>query len=95
MSQSIVFPTLVAIVGSWFSTKHRGLITGSWGASANVGNLIGIHLSTTIFNLTDRRWGELMNAICLLFMFNSLIAYVLLKPCPEQDGFIINLDDEI
>lgn len=95
LSQSMIFPTLVSIVGSWFSSKYRGLITGSWGTSANVGNIIGIHLSTAIFNLTDRRWSELMNAICGLFVFNSFLAYMLLKPDPEQDDIIINLEDEI
>ena len=41
MTQSIVFPCLVSIIGSWFSKKTRGAITGSWATCTNIGNIIG------------------------------------------------------
>lgn len=41
LTQSIVFPCLVSIIGSWFSKKTRGAITGSWATCTNLGNIIG------------------------------------------------------
>jgi OPA family glycerol-3-phosphate transporter-like MFS transporter 3 len=42
LTQSIVFPCLVSVVAMWFSKEHRGAITGSWGTSTNIGNIIGL-----------------------------------------------------
>ena len=36
-----------------------------------------------------------MIAISGLFVMNSLLAYILLKPSPEQEGLIINIEDRI
>lgn len=42
LSQSLVFPCLVSIIGSWFAKANRGFITGSWGTCTNIGNILGI-----------------------------------------------------
>lgn len=47
-SQSFVFPTLVSIIGSWFSKSHRGSITGSWATCTNVGNIIGVQAAALL-----------------------------------------------
>jgi OPA family glycerol-3-phosphate transporter-like MFS transporter 3 len=40
-AQSTGWPTVVAIMGNWFSKSGRGLIFGAWSANASVGNIIG------------------------------------------------------
>ena len=39
--QSIVFPILVSVIGSWFPRTTRGRITGGWATCTNVGDIIG------------------------------------------------------
>jgi sugar phosphate permease len=41
MAQYIVFPTLVAVIGNWFSKSKRGFVSAAYGTSGNVGNIIG------------------------------------------------------
>ena len=91
----MVFPCLVSIIGTWFSKSKRGLITGAWGTSTNMGNIAGLHLSAAILNITDRKWGQLMNVMSVIFFVNTLIAYMFLRPTPEQENIIIELEDEI
>lgn len=40
-AQSTGWPTVVAIMGNWFSKSGRGLIFGAWSANASVGNILG------------------------------------------------------
>ena len=41
ISQSIVFPILVSVIGSWFPRTTRGRVTGGWATCTNVGDIIG------------------------------------------------------
>lgn len=41
LAQSTGWPTIVAIMGNWFSKSGRGLIFGAWSANASVGNILG------------------------------------------------------
>ena len=39
---SILWPTMIHMMGNWYSKKNRGLIIGAWATCANIGNIIGI-----------------------------------------------------
>ena len=91
----MIFPCLVSMVGSWCSEQHRGIITSTWGTSTNIGNIVGIHVSTYIYNNTDRQWSEQMNALSAVFALNAFIAYKFMSAQPWKDEIIINIDDEI
>lgn len=39
---SPIFPSIIAVLGNWFSKNHRGFIIGLWATCANIGNIIGI-----------------------------------------------------
>ena len=39
---SIMWPTMIHMLGNWYSKKNRGLIIGAWATCANIGNIIGI-----------------------------------------------------
>jgi len=41
LAQYIVYPTLVAIIGGWFSKRKRGLTSAVYSTCVNVGNIIG------------------------------------------------------
>lgn len=40
-AQSTGWPSVVSVMGNWFSKSGRGLIFGAWSANASVGNIIG------------------------------------------------------
>jgi sugar phosphate permease len=39
---SILWPSMIHILGNWFSKTNRGLIIGAWATCANMGNIVGI-----------------------------------------------------
>lgn len=39
---SILWPSMIHMLGNWFAKKNRGLIIGVWATCANIGNIIGI-----------------------------------------------------
>lgn len=39
---SILWPSMIHILGNWFSKTNRGLIIGAWATCANTGNILGI-----------------------------------------------------
>ena len=39
---SIIWPTMIHMMGNWYSKKNRGLIIGAWATCANIGNIVGI-----------------------------------------------------
>jgi len=91
LAQSVVFPTLVGVVGSWFGSTHRGLITGSWGTCTNVGNIIGVQSAARILNGEDpSSWHFLMEIVAIAFLANVLLIGCVYEPSPE--GLIIDKD---
>lgn len=42
LTQSVVFPILVSIIGAYFSKGKRGMVAGVWATSTNIGNIIGL-----------------------------------------------------
>lgn len=39
---SPIFPSIIHLLGTWFSSNHRGFVLGLWATCANIGNIIGI-----------------------------------------------------
>jgi sugar phosphate permease len=39
---SILWPSMIHMLGNWFSKTNRGLIIGAWATCANTGNIVGI-----------------------------------------------------
>lgn len=85
-----MFPTLVAIVGSWFSKSQRGLATGSWATCTNFGNIMGIHTAALI--LKHNMWQELMYTISVLFIFNCCAIFTVFKTEPGE--ILIEIQEE-
>jgi sugar phosphate permease len=46
LTQSVVFPILVSIIGAYFSKSKRGMVAGIWATSTNVGNIIGLQTAS-------------------------------------------------
>lgn len=96
LSQSIVFPTLVSIVSTWFSKDHRGIITGSWGTSTNIGNIIGAQVAALVLRGREaEEWYLLMQTIAIIFFVIALLSGTVLSPYPERHQLIIDKKDAI
>jgi len=95
LSQSIVFPTLVAVIGSWFAKAKRGLITGSWGTCTNIGNILGVQIAARILKSNNNHWEILMLIISCLFMANVIGINTLFKPSPDELNLIIEVEDKV
>ncbi|XP_076362363.1 sugar phosphate exchanger 3-like isoform X2 [Tachypleus tridentatus] len=50
LAQSSGWPCVLAIIGNWFGKSSRGLITGLWGASPSVGNIIGAYTVASVLH---------------------------------------------
>jgi len=48
MSQAIVFPTMISILGDWFPKRIRGTVIGFWTTSINIGNIIGVEVASAL-----------------------------------------------
>ena len=95
LAQYIVFPTLVAVVGNWFSKSKRGLVSAAYGTSGNVGNIIGFQTASIVLHLNDNHWGGLFYALSAFFLVNTLIAFFVLNPSPKLKGIVIDLKEKI
>eukprot|EP01052_Picozoa_sp_SAG31_P000501 SAG31_NODE_15_length_37942_cov_32.078297_6_plen_269_part_00 len=56
--QSGGFPLAIAMVGSWFGRKHRGLIFGLWACNAWVGHMVGEKLTTAMLSREHYTYGN-------------------------------------
>jgi sugar phosphate permease len=93
-TQSIVFPTLVSIVGAWFPKKGRGFITGLWGTCSNSGNIVGIWAAGFILG-EQNEWKYLMFTIFFMFTINACIIWMFFEPYPERLGIVIEEEEEL
>ncbi|XP_076339281.1 sugar phosphate exchanger 3-like isoform X3 [Tachypleus tridentatus] len=50
LAQSSGWPCVIAIIGNWFGKSSRGLVTGLWGASPSVGNIIGAYTVASVLH---------------------------------------------
>jgi sugar phosphate permease len=97
LSQSFLFPTLVSIIGSWFSQKHRGIITGSWGTCTNVGNIVGFQLAALLLHHKEKseNWHVLMIIVSVVFIANCIMILTVYQPYPASHDLIIDKQETI
>jgi len=57
---SVLWPSMIHMLGNWFSKKNRGLIIGAWATCANVGNILGIQLAAILIKYFDQQWHNLI-----------------------------------
>lgn len=74
---------MIAILGDWFSKKHRGAIIGLWTTCIQIGNIIGVQLASLLLHIygEDNWWG-LMFTIASVMIVLAIIFIGFLKPDP-------------
>eukprot|EP00347_Sterkiella_histriomuscorum_P010034 403338943 len=87
---SPMFPSIIHLLGSWFSQTNRGLILGLWATSANIGNIIGVQVAAILLRIYNNQWYHLFFTISGLILFGSLIVFVFLKSYPEDCNITIS-----
>jgi sugar phosphate permease len=48
--QSIIFPIIGSVISKWYSTEYRGLISGAYSTSGNLGNIFGLQSAVFILD---------------------------------------------
>jgi sugar phosphate permease len=91
---SILWPTMIHMMGNWYSKKNRGLIIGAWATCANIGNIIGIQLAAILIDAFDGKWENLIfiNAATMITM--AVLIWIWLVPHPARIGLEIQEEDE-
>lgn len=82
--QATGWPSVVAVVGNWFSQQKRGLIMGVWNAHTSVGNISGSLLAAGVL---DYGWGWSFIFPGGLIVGGGILVYLFLVPYPEDIGF--------
>lgn len=93
ISQSVIFPSLVSTVGSWFSKQHRGVITGSWATSTNIGHIVGAQAAAMILKKRQPHdWYILMEINAISYLVCGLLAVSVFMPYPQRFDLMIDKD---
>ncbi len=93
-ANSVLPPTMIAIMGNWFPKKNRGLIVGFWATCNNFGNIIGIQLAAGLMNVFGTHWEYLMITVSILTGLTTLMIFFFLIPEPGEVGVTIEEYDE-
>ncbi|XP_054750364.2 sugar phosphate exchanger 3-like [Lytechinus pictus] len=88
--QGTGWPTLIAVMGNWFSQKSRGLVFGLWSACGSVGNIVGAFSASLVLTY-GYEFAFLLTA--LLMFFWGLVILLFLNPTPRDAG--LYLDGEL
>ncbi|CDW72436.1 sugar phosphate exchanger 3 [Stylonychia lemnae] len=83
---SPLFPSIIHLLGNWFSKQHRGLVLGLWATCANIGNIIGIQLAASLIKIYNNQWGYLLFTAAMLILFCSMMTMSLVNSFPEDAG---------
>ncbi len=93
--QSVGWPCVVAVMGSWFGHGSRGFIMGVWNSHTSIGNILGSVITAAAVGsgMHHEDWplGYIIPGI-IMFVSASVV-YCLLVPRPEDVGFV-SLDTE-
>lgn len=81
--QSSGWPSVVAVMGSWFGKRKRGLIMGVWNAHTSIGNISG---SLIALAMLKYGWGWSFAVPGLLIAFVGLVVFLFLPVTPEAVG---------
>ncbi|XP_010550584.1 PREDICTED: putative glycerol-3-phosphate transporter 1 [Tarenaya hassleriana] len=88
--QSTGWPSVVAVVGNWFTKKKRGLIMGIWNAHTSVGNIMGSLIAAAMLRYG---WGWSFMIPGILIVFIGLVNFAFLPVNPESVGAEKDEDD--
>ncbi|CAG9462249.1 unnamed protein product [Pedinophyceae sp. YPF-701] len=81
--QSTGWPSVVAVMGSWYGKGKRGLIMGIWNAHTSVGNIAGTIIAAAAL---AHGWGWSFIVPGLLMVFVGGLVYLFLVPEPHDAG---------
>ena len=81
-------------MGNWFPRKHRGFLVGLWATGPNVGNIIGIQLSSLLLRGLDYEWWWLMIVVAVIFLVCAFLLFFFLVPEPEDIGLEVQELDQ-
>jgi MFS family permease len=90
---SILWPSMIHILGNWFSKTNRGLIVGAWATCANIGNIIGIQIAAILIKAFKQQWQYLLFINALLMGFYAVLILLFLVPHPSRIGLVIQEND--
>lgn len=82
--QATGWPSVVAVVGSWFGKRKRGLIMGIWNAHTSVGNIAGSLLAASVL---EYGWGWSFIVPGAFIVMGGILVYFFLAAYPEDVGF--------
>ncbi|KAF8412460.1 hypothetical protein HHK36_000424 [Tetracentron sinense] len=82
--QATGWPSVVAVIGSWFGKRKRGLIMGIWNAHTSVGNISGSLLAASVL---EYGWGWSFILPGALIFLGGIMVYLFLVAYPEDIGF--------
>ncbi|XP_062217484.1 putative glycerol-3-phosphate transporter 4 isoform X2 [Phragmites australis] len=82
--QTTGWPSVVAIVGNWFSGRRRGLIMGIWNAHTSVGNITGSLVAAAMLGYG---WGWSFAVPGGLIALGGVLVLFFLEPYPQYVGF--------
>lgn len=83
---SLVWPTMIHMLGNWYSKANRGLIIGAWATCANIGNIIGIQVAAILVEIFDHKWEHLIFINAGIMVSIALLYFLFLVPHPNRIG---------
>ena len=99
--QSIGWPTVVAIMGNWFSKNSRGFVMTVWNSHTSVGNMVGKALSSFALGLRGgsgeddgNNWPATFFVCGGLIMTMSIFIFCCLHNSPAEAGVEMDETEE-
>ena len=83
LTQSAVWPGVVAVMGNWFEKTSRGKSMGFWSSCASVGNILGAQFGNLIFILGGN-WMEVMLPFGILQVVVGFAFIFTIRDKPEH-----------
>ena len=84
LAQSLVWPSVVAVMGNWYGFGTRGFIMGLWSGNASAGNIVGALLVTPV--LAAWGWQACFYVIICLLVGSGVACLLVLAPHPRDVG---------
>lgn len=84
--QSMGWPSVVAIMASWFGEGRRGLIMGVWNAHTSIGNILGSVITAASISegLHSEDWPLGFAVPGTIICLMSFVVFALIVPRPEE-----------
>lgn len=75
--QTSGWPSVIAIVGSWFSSSKKGLIFGVWNSHTSVGNILGLAIAGAF---VDNDWSFSFIVPGLICIGMAIVTFLFVIP---------------